>query len=139
MGLENKSVTVIGAGIGGLAAARALAMRGAKVTILEQAEEIAEVGAGLQISPNGFCVLDALGLGEAVKACSVQGESVHLMDYSGKRVVELDLKHLPDRRYYFVHRADLIDVLAPLAGSNGPLRLTVAKDGTYDQPVNRVK
>ncbi|MEH6740342.1 MAG: FAD-dependent oxidoreductase, partial [Sulfitobacter sp.] len=60
MGLNN--AIVIGAGIGGLAAAIALARRGVAVTVLERAEAIREVGAGLQVSPNGLAVLRALGL-----------------------------------------------------------------------------
>lgn len=53
---------MLGAGVAGLTVARALAMRGARVTVLEQAEVIREVGAGLQITPNGAAVLRALGL-----------------------------------------------------------------------------
>ncbi len=51
MSLIGQHVTVLGAGIAGLAVARALALRGAAVTVLEQADAIREVGAGLQISP----------------------------------------------------------------------------------------
>ncbi|MAO00583.1 MAG: monooxygenase, partial [Roseovarius sp.] len=72
MTLDGLNIAVIGAGIGGLAVARALCLRGADVTLLEQAPEISEVGAGLQISPNGFAVLRALGLGDALAARSVQ-------------------------------------------------------------------
>lgn len=61
--LDGREVTVLGAGIAGLATATALAHRGARVRVLEQAREILEVGAGLQISPNGMVVLRALGLG----------------------------------------------------------------------------
>lgn len=105
-------VVVIGAGIGGLAVARALALRGADVTLLDQASEITEVGAGLQISPNGFAVLRGLGLDRALVASSVQAQAVCLKDHSGAPVVRLDLMQLPDPAYYFVHRADLIDILA---------------------------
>ena len=83
MSLSGMNIIVIGAGIGGLAAARALALRGADVTVMEQAPEITEVGAGLQISPNGFVVLNALGLGSAVKARSVEAGAVCLHDYRG--------------------------------------------------------
>ncbi len=55
--LVGKDVTVLGAGIAGLAAAAALAGRGARVRVLEQAPAIREVGAGLQITPNGMAVL----------------------------------------------------------------------------------
>lgn len=114
MGLNRTHAVVIGAGIGGLAVALALRRFGAEVTVLEQAEAITEVGAGLQISPNGAVVLDALGLGERFRACSITARAVVLRDYRGTSdVLRLDLaKHDPDRRYAFVHRADLIDLLA---------------------------
>ena len=105
-------VVIIGAGIGGLAVARALALRGADVTLLEQAPEITEVGAGLQISPNGMAVLRGIGLDAALKAVSVQARAVCLHDHHGAQVVRLDLTRLPDPAYFFVHRADLIDLLA---------------------------
>ena len=60
MRISNAIVT--GAGIGGLAVAAALARRGVAVTVLEQADRLGEVGAGLQVSPNGMAVLRALGL-----------------------------------------------------------------------------
>ena len=58
--LIGQRITVIGAGIGGLAAAVALARRGAQVTVLERAPAIREIGAGLQVSPNGAAVLAGL-------------------------------------------------------------------------------
>ncbi len=119
MDLDDLKTLVIGAGIGGLAVARALALRGADVTVLEQAGEIAEVGAGLQISPNGFAVLKALGLGEGLRATSVQGRAVALHDYQHGEVLRLDLGLLEDQNYYFVHRADLIDLLADGARDAG--------------------
>ena len=60
-------VVIIGAGIGGLAAACALRQRGFEVAIFERAEKLEEVGAGLQIGPNGVRVLRALGLGDALR------------------------------------------------------------------------
>ncbi len=112
MNMSDQKIIVIGAGIGGLAVARALALRGANVTVLEQAAEITEVGAGLQISPNGFAVLAALGLDQELIARSVQGQAVSLRDYRRAEVLRLDLTRLRDQRYFFVHRADLIDILA---------------------------
>ena len=119
MTLKTAKIGVIGAGIGGLAVARALAMRGADVTVLEQAEAITEVGAGLQISPNGFAVLRALGLSDALMTGAVQGRAVNLRDYRGAQVVRLDLTRLDSHDYYFLHRADLIDVLADGARDAG--------------------
>jgi salicylate hydroxylase len=112
MKLDGLKTFIIGAGIGGLAVARALALHGADVTVLEQAGEISEVGAGLQISPNGFAVLDALGLGDGLRAGAVQGRGVSLRDYRRGEVLRLDLGLLQNQNYYFVHRADLIDLLA---------------------------
>lgn len=112
-------IVVIGAGIGGLAVARALALRGADVTLLEQAAEITEVGAGLQISPNGMAVLRGLGLDTDVVAASVQAQAVCLKDHHDALVVRLDLGRLPDPSYHFVHRADLIALLADGARDAG--------------------
>lgn len=114
MEISGLNTIVIGAGIGGLTAALALRAKGAQVTVLEQAAEITEVGAGIQVSPNGFVVLKALGLGPAFEAIAVRGQAVELRDYRhGRLVTRLDLGLLDDDQpYFFVHRADLIDLLA---------------------------
>lgn len=119
--LIGRKVTVLGAGVAGLTVARALALRGAEVTVLEQAEAIREVGAGLQISPNGARVLHALGLGAAFEAAGPRSEAVELLDgETGGRVARLDLARLrPDAEYRFLHRARLIDLLAEGARAAG--------------------
>ncbi|TGD64000.1 monooxygenase [Tabrizicola sp. WMC-M-20] len=115
MSLIGQSVTVLGAGVAGLAVARALALRGAQVVVLEQADAIREVGAGLQISPNGAAVLRALGLGDALQAASTRALAVELRDGpSGDLVTRLDVSGAAGG-YHFVHRADLIALL--LAGA----------------------
>ena len=109
---------VVGGGIGGLAVAAALARRGVAVTLLEQADALREVGAGLQISPNGLAVLRALGLEAGLRTKkTVQAKAVVLRDYkAGAQVARLPLDRLPSaQRYYCVHRADLIDLLAGAA------------------------
>lgn len=121
MSLIGQSVTVLGAGVAGLAVARALALRGASVTVLEQADAIREVGAGLQISPNGAAVLRALGLQEALDAASMRAEAVDLIDGpTGEGVTRLDLARMrPGQGYHFLHRADLIDILLKAAVEAG--------------------
>lgn len=109
---------VVGGGIGGLAVAAALGRRGVAVTLLEQADRLTEVGAGLQISPNGLAVLRALGLEHGLELKgAVTGKAVVLRDYGhGDQVARLDLTRLEKKyRYIFMHRADLVDVLGGAA------------------------
>lgn len=121
MKLDGVKTLVIGGGIGGLTAALALRQRGADVSVLEQAEAITEVGAGLQVSPNGVCVLKALGLEDRLRQIGVQAQGVSLRDYQNHReVLHLDLGGLgEDQRYFFLHRADLIGLLADAAREAG--------------------
>lgn len=134
MGLGGQEVTVLGAGVAGLAVARALALRGAAVTVLEQADAIREVGAGLQISPNGAAVLRALGLGAALGAASLRAQAVELRDgYDGDVVLRMDLARLrPQQGYHFLHRADLIDLLATGAREAGVQLRLLQKIETVD-------
>lgn len=121
MTLAGRQITVIGAGIGGLAAALCLRRRGAEVTVLEQAGAIAEVGAGLQIGPNGAAVLRALGLEPGLARDAVRGRAVVLRDHCRPgEILRLDLeRHAPDQAHYFVHRADLIGLLAEAVRAAG--------------------
>ncbi|WP_157420430.1 FAD-dependent oxidoreductase, partial [Actinomadura kijaniata] len=64
---------VIGGGIGGLAAALALHRGGHRVRVLERAPAFTEVGAGLALQPNALRALDALGLGDTVRARAAAG------------------------------------------------------------------
>ncbi|WP_137112422.1 FAD-dependent monooxygenase [Rhodobacter sp. SY28-1] len=134
MSLIGQSVTITGAGVAGLAAARALALRGAKVTVLEQADAIREVGAGLQISPNGACVLRALGLQAALDAASTRAEAVQLIDGpTGDPVTRLDLARLrPGQGYHFLHRSDLIDLLLVGAQEAGVSLRLLSRVATVD-------
>ncbi len=121
MELEGLKITVVGAGIGGLTAATALARRGARVDVLEQADDIGEVGAGVQISPNGGVVLDALGLGAQLDTIATKAAAVHLKDYrAGRSVLKLDLTRIPGKTpYRLVHRADLVNSLVNAARREG--------------------
>jgi salicylate hydroxylase len=113
MSLRNESpVVVAGGGIGGLAAAAGLAAKGFRVLVLEQAHAFGEIGAGIQIAPNAWSALDALGVGELVKREAVFIERLLLMDgVSGETVIEIPLdEHFRERYgnpYAVTHRADI--------------------------------
>lgn len=133
-------ICVLGGGVGGLTAALALAQRGAQVTVLEQAEAISEVGAGIQISPNGMCVLRALGLETDLTVKAVQAQAVELRDYqAGRLVTRLDLTRLEeDQTYLFLHRADLIDVLVNACRASG-VKIRLLQQATEVLPGARPK
>jgi salicylate hydroxylase len=108
---------VVGAGIGGLTAALSLLRRGIEVEVYEQAPELGEIGAGVQISANGMRVLAALGVGAALEACSVEAQSKVIRHWKTGRTWKLfDLGAVSVARYgapyLFVHRGDLHRVLA---------------------------
>ena len=78
-------VLIAGGGIGGLTAALALSRMGCEVEVYEQAGELREVGAGLQLAANGTRVLYALGVGEALEALSCEAESKEIRIWNSAR------------------------------------------------------
>jgi salicylate hydroxylase len=112
---------VAGAGIGGLTAALAALRKGIEVEVYEQARELKEVGAGVQLSANATRVLYELGVGDAVKAlsCEAAAKEIHLWN-TGETWKLFDLGKVSVERYgypYFtVYRPDLLAVLAQAVG-----------------------
>lgn len=122
-----RTVAVLGGGIGGLAAALAFARRGAEVALYEQAPAFEEVGAGIQITPNGACVLRALGLEEEAEKRSLRAEAVEPMDgLTGQPVTRFDLSRAPGP-YRFFHRAALVEMLAEACRDAGVALTTDAR------------
>jgi salicylate hydroxylase len=115
--MTTDSIAIVGGGIGGLAAALALLRRGIDVDVYEQAPELRELGAGVQISANGTRVLHALGLREALEKVQVlpAGKAIRLWN-TGQSWKLFDLGMESVERYGFpyitIHRGDLHEVIA---------------------------
>src|SRR3954465_14268418 len=112
MAVDSRPVIVAGGGIGGMAAALALARQGFGVKLLEQSAQIGEIGAGIQLGPNAFSAFDALGIGERARARAVYTERILMMDaVDESEVVNMPLGEPFRRRfgnpYAVTHRADM--------------------------------
>jgi salicylate hydroxylase len=144
MDMTNRRVAVIGGGIGGVAAATALAQRGAQVVLHEQAPAFAEVGAGIQISVNGQRVLRALGATTGPPAMATVSPGTVFRDgRSGRAVARVGAPR--GGPTWYMHRADLLDYLLDAAARAGvdmrlgqvrgpdtvEADLIVAADGTH--------
>lgn len=108
-------VVIAGGGIGGLAAALAVAARGHRAVVLERGE-FTELGAGIQLAPNGILALDRLGLGAQVRERGVHIDELRFMDgVTGEHVASLPLKGAYPLRfgnpYVVVHRGELYGLL----------------------------
>jgi len=139
------NIVIIGAGLGGLTAASALLDRGFTVTVLEQAAQLKEIGAGVQLGPNATGVLYRLGLGPALEriASEPAGKRVRLWN-TGQAWPLFDLGAISRERYgypYFtLHRADLHAVLAEGVQRRAPgaIRLGVKVEGHEQHADGRV-
>ena len=128
--IRSGRIAIAGAGIAGLTTALALLQQGFKVAVFEQAAQLGELGAGLQISPNGSRVLLALGLGEALQSVvsPARGKEIRMWN-TGQRWKLFDLGDDCLARfgapYWMVHRGDLHRVLRDAfeARSDQPVRL----------------
>lgn len=116
-------VLIVGGGIGGLSAALALKRQGINdLLILEQANELKEVGAGIQIGPNASRVLHRLGLAAALDAVAVRPGALQARDYRTARIIrDFPLGDTALRRYgapyYHIHRAHLHTALLKAVGA----------------------
>ena len=108
-------VVVVGGGIGGLTAARALLRRGLEVRVYESAPELKEIGAGVALGPNAMKALRSLDLEDPVRAIGHQAPFQQLRTWKGRIVSKTDATVAAARfgaNGCTIHRADLLDVLA---------------------------
>lgn len=133
MTLESQSLPflVIGGGIGGLAAALALVRRGYDVTVLEQAAEIGEIGAGIQLGPNAFHAFDALGVGDKTRARAVFTDEMIMHDAVDETLVgriptgEAFRKRFGNP-YAVIHRVDIHSSLLESAQETGRVKFVTS-------------
>ena len=117
-------VLIAGGGIGGLSAALALARQGLRVKVLEQATELGEIGAGIQLGPNGFAAFDALGIGDHARALAVYTDEMVMHDaldetLVGRIPVGEAFRARFGNPYAVIHRADMHGALLQGAMASG--------------------
>jgi salicylate hydroxylase len=110
-------IVVVGAGIGGLTAALCLSRIGRRVAIIEQASQLSEIGAGIQLGPNVFKVFAYLNLTQAVLRNAVLPERYQIVDsITGENLTHMPLGEACVKRFGFpygvIHRHDLHGALA---------------------------
>lgn len=133
MGHKAAHMLVAGGGIGGLAAALALVRQGHEVTVLEQASQIGEIGAGIQLGPNAFAAFDALGVGEQARGRAVYTDEMVMHDaldasLVGRIPVGEAFRQRFGNPYAVIHRADVhLSLLEGVQASGRVNLLTAAK------------
>jgi salicylate hydroxylase len=118
-------IAIVGAGVGGLAAALALQRAGLRARVYEQAPQLGEVGAGLSLSPTAVHALNHLGLRDMLARDAYAPEDQVIRHYrDGRPLMQINRgRSLLERygeRYYMIHRADLHDALAASVRANDP-------------------
>jgi 3-hydroxybenzoate 6-monooxygenase len=121
-------VLVAGGGIGGVAVALALTRQGYAVKVLEQAPHLGEIGAGIQLGPNGFAAFDALGIGEKARSRAVYTDEMVMHDALDETLVgriptgEAFRKRFGNP-YAVIHRADVHMSLLEAARESGRIEV----------------
>jgi len=137
-------VLIAGGGIGGLASALALTRQGFKVKVLEQAPELGEIGAGIQLGPNAFHAFDALGVGEKTRSRAVYTDYMVMHD----AIDEYQVGMIPTGEafrqrfgnpYAVIHRMDVHTALLEGAQETGQVEiLTSTRVTRIEQDANQV-
>ncbi len=130
---SGREMLVVGGGIGGLAAALAVARTGWAVRVLERSERFAEIGAGIQLAPNATRFLDQMGLlDQAVDVGVLPRRLVLRNAVSGKELTALDLgadfRAAYGAPYIVLHRGDLLKILLDACAAEANVSLEVGRD-----------
>src|ERR1700744_5569335 len=129
---KDQQVLIVGGGIGGLAAALALARKGIPSQVIEQAPEFKEIGAGIQLGPNVFWMFEILGLVEPVSALAVFPNNLIMMDsITGDEVTRISLGDAFRKKFHhsyaLIHRADLHKVLLEARKASNLVKLDASQ------------
>ncbi|KAJ7658385.1 hypothetical protein DFH06DRAFT_1408174 [Mycena polygramma] len=127
-------IVIVGGGIGGLSSAYCLGRAGHRITVLERASDIADLGGGIQVGPNLSRLLVRWGLGKQLEKLATKPEAITFLRYSdGERIGWTKWGSAMERDYgapyyhighgYFAARADLLQMLRTLAAPYMQLRL----------------
>jgi len=136
---------VAGGGIGGLAAALALAQDGHPVTVLEQSSAFGEIGAGIQLGPNSFRMFELLGLTEAISQVAYFPPTMGMNDIrTGEKVVRVPLGDVARATYGYpygvIYRADIHQVFLDACAALPHISLrTNAKVTSFEQNAGGVR
>ena len=131
-----RKIIIVGAGIGGLTAAASLLAKGHSVKVYEQAPELGEIGAGLQMSANAGVVLHGLGLGDQLRDASTRPDAwiTRLYD-TGEIIHEIQLGSIHEQLhgvpYYMIYRSDLHQILVDAVNQLDPSTLVVNASATH--------
>ncbi len=130
--MTNEPFVIVGGGIGGLAAALALAQQGIASHVLEAGSDFREIGAGIQLGPNVFKMFEKLGVTEAVNDVAVFPENLVMRDaLSGELVTRVPLNKTFRNRYGYpygvIHRADIHGVLLDACRQSGRVELSAGR------------
>jgi len=129
---KDQQVHIVGGGIGGLAAALALARQGIAAQVIEQAPEFKEIGAGIQLGPNVFRMFEALDLVAPVSALAVFPNNLIMMDsVTGEEVTRIPLGDAFRKKFQYpyalIHRADLHNVLLDACRASNLIQLDASQ------------
>jgi 2-polyprenyl-6-methoxyphenol hydroxylase-like FAD-dependent oxidoreductase len=120
---ERRPIVIVGAGIGGLAAAVALARKGFSVLVVERSAELSEIGAGIQLAPNAGRVLTSLGLDAAIAEVAIEPAAIEVVNGNTGQLLASVPKSAFRSRFGFpyrvIHRADLQAVLVAATAAAG--------------------
>ncbi len=144
MNSSTQPILVAGGGIGGVAAALALVRQGFDVKVLEQAPQLGEIGAGIQLGPNGFAAFDALGIGERARGRAVYTDEMVMHDATDESLVG----RIPTGEafrarfgnpYAVIHRADVHKSLLEGAEASGHVEVATSTTvASVEQDANGV-